>query len=298
MKNLFLLILTCSSLFSSAQVVSGIYTGRLVNDSSKKRQTYELALSEYRGKVTGYSYTTFVSNDTFYYSIKSIKATRDGNILIVRDDKMIVNNFPESPAKGVHQVNYITLNGEDTLRQLNGHWETTKTKVYYALKGGMEMDRNTDSSRSPLISHLKDLNLVGNNRYQNTASSKTKTAALPAPVLTREQRANRLQQTVTVSSDSLVLSFYDNGVIDGDSISVYSNGDPIINNRRLTATAIRKTVYFQSIDELRLQLVAENLGTIPPNTGLLLIKDGEKVLQVNFSADLNTNAEIIIRRKK
>jgi hypothetical protein len=52
------------------------------------------------------------------------------------------------------------------------------------------------------------------------------------------------------------------------------------------------------MDELRLQLVAENLGTIPPNTGLLLIKDGEKVLQVNFSADLNTNAEIIIRRKK
>ena len=89
----------------SAQVVSGLFSGRLINDSTKKAQTYELALSEYRGKITGYSYTTFVRNDSFFYSIKKIKAKKENGKLVVEDDKMLVNNFPEAPAKHVHQIN-------------------------------------------------------------------------------------------------------------------------------------------------------------------------------------------------
>ena len=45
-------------------------------------------------------------------------------------------------------------------------------------------------------------------------------------------------------------------------------------------------------------LVAENLGTLPPNTGLLVVKDGEQTYQVHFSADLQTNASIMFKRKK
>ena len=54
---LFLLgVLTAQAL--SAQVITGLYRGSLTNDSTKKDQRYELALSEYRGKITGYSYTS------------------------------------------------------------------------------------------------------------------------------------------------------------------------------------------------------------------------------------------------
>src|SRR5579875_1362662 len=156
MKNLVLLFFISISLSCSAQVVSGIYMGKLTNDSTKKNQTYELALSEYRGKIRGFSYTTFVSNDTFYYSIKSIKAYKKDGQLIVEDDKMIVNNFPESPAKGVHQINYIKLTNEDTLREAVGTWKTTQTKIYYSLHGEMQTKRDDDSSKSALIGHLKE----------------------------------------------------------------------------------------------------------------------------------------------
>ena len=72
---LFLLgVLTAQAL--SAQVVTGLYRGSLTNDSTKKDQRYELALSEYRGKITGYSYTTFVRNDSLFYGVKRVKATR------------------------------------------------------------------------------------------------------------------------------------------------------------------------------------------------------------------------------
>jgi hypothetical protein len=73
MKNLiFIFLLSFSVNNLSAQYIGGLYSGTLINDSTKKVQTYELALNEYRDKIWGYSYTTFVVNDTFYYGIKKV----------------------------------------------------------------------------------------------------------------------------------------------------------------------------------------------------------------------------------
>src|SRR5687768_9858643 len=119
---------------ASAQNISGIYSGTLVNDSLKMVQNYELALSEYRGKITGYSYITFVTNDTFYYGIKRIKATRQNGELVVEDVEMLANNYPKRPDKGVHVINRIPLPPEqDTIIDMNGRWETTGTRKFYSI---------------------------------------------------------------------------------------------------------------------------------------------------------------------
>ena len=117
-------------------------------------------------------------------------------------------------------------------------------------------------------------------------------------ILPYGQRTNHLQQTISVTSDSLILSFYDNGVVDGDSISVYINGEPVVNKVMLKSSASKKTIYLKDNTDVELVLVAESMGTIPPNTGLLVIHDGDKSYQVNFSADFQTNASIVLKRKK
>jgi hypothetical protein len=73
-------------------------------------------------------------------------------------------------------------------------------------------------------------------------------------------------QTVMVASDSLVLALYDNGEIDGDTVSVYLNGEVIMPKQGLKASAIRKTIYMSSAidDEITLVLFADNLGKYPP----------------------------------
>lgn len=342
MRIVLVFLFLASSPVLPAQVISGLYSGTIMNDTTQKEQRYELALSEYRGKITGYSYTTFVRNDSLFYGIKRVKATRTNNALIVEDDQMIVNNFPESPAKGVRQTNTIPLNGEDTLRSANGTWQTNRTKLYYAIGGNVSLQLNNDSSHSALIAHLKELNIITQPRYEtalakpaapkpnqqkkNTQTepapssqtiaakakdkkpedlraAKSATKAAPDLVSTQpafipytERKKNQMPP-VEISSDSLVLAFYDNGVIDGDSISVYVNGENIIANARLTATATKKTIALPDADLIEVILVAENLGSIPPNTGLLVIKDGSNSYQVNFSADLQTNAAILLKRK-
>jgi hypothetical protein len=343
MKKPILFLLILASQFVHAQIVNGIYTGTLVNDSTKKEQRFELALTDYRGKITGYSYTTFVQNDTFYYSIKRVKGTRHEGEIRIEDVKMIANNFPQGPDKGVRQITHIMATNEDTLRTVRGNWETTKTKVFYSIGGGAAMKQSNDSAASSLVRHLKELNIIASPNYASAETSKPviaipqredvpvkpaeenkKQAAVnkndrkkqvagaeasqtAQPVAKKditpskipyEKRQVRVMQEVEVRTDSLYISFYDNGVIDGDSISVYCNGVAVVQNVKLLSTATKVVIAFPTSDRAEILLVAENLGTLPPNTGLIVVRDGDQTYQLNFTADLQTNASIVLKRKK
>ena len=131
MKKL-LLLLAAAALYTSgeAQTISGLYMGTVYNDSTKREEKYELALSEYKGKITGYAYTTFVVNDTFYYGIRRVKAVREGEELVVTDVEFLANNFPESPAKKVRRTSVFPLSGTDTVQHLQGtvNWASSATK--------------------------------------------------------------------------------------------------------------------------------------------------------------------------
>ena len=107
-------------------------------------------------------------------------------------------------------------------------------------------------------------------------------------------------QIVNFKSDSLELALYDNGEIDGDTVSVLLNGEIILAKQGLKASAIRKMIYVPAgkNDSLTLVLYAENLGKYPPNTGLLVVHDGDDTYQIRFSADLQQNAAVIFKRKR
>jgi hypothetical protein len=131
---------------------------------------------------------------------------------------------------------------------------------------------------------------------------KTLVAASPVnltPAANVNQRKTILQQTVTFSSDSLLLTLYDNGEVDGDTVSVLMNGQLIIAKQGLSTTASKKTIYIPSTtDRVELVMYAESLGSIPPNTGLLVIRDGKDLYEIRFSGDLQKNASIVFNRKK
>ena len=96
-----------------------------------------------------------------------------------------------------------------------------------------------------------------------------------------------------------MIALYDNGVVDGDTVSVFVNGENIIMKQKLKEAATKKTFYIPAgVDSLQLVLYADNMGTIPPNTGLMVIRDGEDSYQIRFSADMQKNAAVVFRRKQ
>lgn len=113
------------------------------------------------------------------------------------------------------------------------------------------------------------------------------------------ERKMKSGQSVFFESDSLVLTLYDNGDVDGDTVSVLMNGQVIFARQGLSTRANSKTIYIDKTlgDSLAMVMYAENLGSIPPNTGLMIVMDGDKRYEVRFSADLKTNAAILLRRR-
>ncbi|MES2850607.1 MAG: hypothetical protein V4685_16225, partial [Bacteroidota bacterium] len=114
-----------------------------------------------------------------------------------------------------------------------------------------------------------------------------------------DKRVTKSDQSYYFETDSLVLTLYDNGEVDGDTVTVLMNGGIIFSKAGLSTRPNTKTIYITpTMDSVNLVMYAESLGEIPPNTGLLIVNDGEKRYDVRFSADLKTNAAIVLRRKK
>jgi hypothetical protein len=114
-----------------------------------------------------------------------------------------------------------------------------------------------------------------------------------------KQRENIINNEIEVSSDSLTVDFYDNGEVDGDSISVFFNNQLLAFYQRLSTKSIHFDIVLDSTKDVNeISMFADNLGSIPPNTALMIVSDGKKRHEVRMTSNLEKNAVLRIRRKK
>lgn len=143
------------------------------------------------------------------------------------------------------------------------------------------------------------INTVGNSIVEHTTTQPTGTAKTPVinnPVIIKRQ--TEVIDALDLTGDSITLSLYDNGEIDGDTVSVFVNNELVVSKVGLKASAYKQTIAIQPGDIIQLTLFAENLGSIPPNTGLLVITTNNERYQIHFSSTLNKNSSIVLRRKQ
>ena len=113
------------------------------------------------------------------------------------------------------------------------------------------------------------------------------------------RRKEVLSKEVLVQSDSIRITLYDNGIVDGDSISVFYNKAPVAIHQGLSERGINLYVAIDSsraYDEIT--MFAENLGRIPPNTALMVITDGLNRYEVFMSSSFTQNSTVRIKRKR
>ena len=132
-------------------------------------------------------------------------------------------------------------------------------------------------------------------------SIKTTTKPVGEPVamapLTNEQkfrtRTRQLVQEIPLTGDSLELRFYDNAEIDGDSIAVFFNGTMLAEHIRLSETAFTiKLPVAALLPTNDLVMVAENLGSIPPNTSLMIAMVNGRRYEARLASTENSSALI------
>jgi hypothetical protein len=302
MRRIFILLLFCCGA-ASAQDLSGLYTGSLYNDTTKITQQYELAITQSGNKVSGHAYTTFTLDDHFYFGFRKVKGSVHDGKLFIEESDMLDNNFPSPPPKGIRRLSVFPI--ESSVYILEGKWATNPTKKWAPATGTISLRKRGDSTSSALVARLREAKVIPPVATEPVAApvvAKTPAKrAAPAPprVLSFAERKIATVQTVSVQSDSISIALYDNGLVDGDSVSVVLDGVPMVQHVLLRESAFRKTLQLPAgTDQHELVLMAENLGTVAPNTGLLVVTDGSQRYNVYFTADLNTNARILIKRQR
>jgi len=108
-------------------------------------------------------------------------------------------------------------------------------------------------------------------------------------------RKNKTIATYNVSNPEIKIELFDNGEIDGDTVTVYHNKQRIIDRKELGLQPIVYTVKADAQNRVHeFILVADNLGRIPPNTALMRITAGSKIYELFASTTLTDNVSVII----
>ena len=100
---------------------------------------------------------------------------------------------------------------------------------------------------------------------------------------------------IKVDTGTIRLDFYDNAQIDGDSITVLVDKQVVLTHQRLSGKPLTTYVKIDLNNTFHeIEMVAENLGSIPPNTAILIITAGKNRHLLSLSSSEVKSARVRI----
>ncbi|MGB3149084.1 MAG: hypothetical protein WBB27_00360 [Maribacter sp.] len=99
-------------------------------------------------------------------------------------------------------------------------------------------------------------------------------------------------------SEDITVKIWDHGRQDGDIVSIYLNGNPVVSKYYLTYWKKEFQIKLNSNKSNDLFLYAHNLGDSPPNTVSVEITDGSKSENIILNSDLESCEAVMISVKK
>src|SRR5687768_14654091 len=164
-NNTYLFILMCWLLpvnsFAQQKDITGMWYGQItIIDTQTVSIPYEIAVSEEKGKLVGYSRIVFHANGREEAGLRSISIRSEGNKIIMEDEGFIEHNFSVKPVKGIKKTMIVVLTTTDSEMILEGSWSTNRTRTYRENKGIVLLKRKIDFKKLELFKSLDTLKLV------------------------------------------------------------------------------------------------------------------------------------------
>jgi hypothetical protein len=295
-----LLLLLLISYSSLCQDLSGIWEGEFSTDiKAYNRRTFFMHMEiQQTGRDVRAIFFNSLQQDIAHpgvmYRISGRfgKRGKDMFPLTLARDGIIKNNIA-----GVAEV-FIGLNARyfqnDTMQILYGTWIPNQGSPRSDGAGGVFWVRKaSDTISQYAISQLQK-------KIKKSIKKKLPVDTLPqipadgAIVKNYSQRKELIADTILVPSENVRIELYDNAETDGDSVSIYVDDRPVLIQQLLSAKPIVTNVELTKGKQHKISLFADNMGTIPPNTALMVIIAGSLRKYVFLSADYNTNASVVL----
>lgn len=283
MRSLLAILLLLSSGIGwdlRAQDLTGQWTGTATDSRSDRKQKLVLAITEGDSSIGGVLHWYSPETQSIRHIIVSGRFYGKDSILTIREDSSINNAIAggdtgvvtRGPKTGFYILFYRRSAGKRDI--LNGRWGFTDPKT--GLSGDLEI--RLEKKAPPFIPLIIPPHLKKDS----------------AQLHLLKERETRVAANIPVRGiDTVRIDLYDNGEIDGDSVSLFLNDVPLVQHVKLTAEAKELLVPIdKSLPVNRLVLMAENLGKLPPNTALMVVTVHGKTYNLFLSTDFRKNASI------
>ena len=255
------------NLLISAQDISGVWVGNYkptLFAATPEKLVVEIFVYN-DSLITGASHLYYKNDQYEHYKIYGVFKKKESIIYFSEDSTIAVKLGPKDEnCLG----NYtMKLTSTDNLLQMTGRWEDNSVSLFPCPPSGVWLEKKADKN-------IKQTNVTANDK--------------------RLERRSDIQSLVEISSvekDSILVELYDNGIVDNDSASIYLDDSLLLYKQFVSGKPVS---FYISLDKQtpisKLKLVAENLGSIPPCTALMIITTKKKRYEVNLSSNFNSNA--------
>jgi hypothetical protein len=289
-----IILLLQASLFTVySQATTSTWTGTAKQD--KTTYSYLVKINSIK-KDSIFGTTISKSND--FYSETKFKGIIKGNEYLINETELLKTNY-----KGAGSVCLMKLMLKKKNDKLEGRFTSSNKDIKDCGSGTVSLSlviekkaaqspKKETTIVTPEQPHpKKDIEVIKPTEKKNTQQPITPPIQI-SKLKKIEQREINLLNIFRFAEDSVMIKIYDNGVIDGDVISLIINGSIVFDKVRLTASPLIYALKSNNTSQFQIECYADNLGEIPPNTGLITISSATKTSEVLFSSDLKKSAAI------
>ena len=298
---LLLLLLSGAGRGLEAQDLTGQWTGTATDVGSERKQKISLTITESDSAVAGVLHWYFPETQYIRHLVISGRFYGKDSVLTIREDSVM--GVPGEAARAADIPEGVRPRAapvvrDEGLRASSSGWVMPMGDsaagfhiLYY---------RRTAGHKDVLEGYWSgDLRI----RLEKKAPPFIP-LALPLhkkkdSVLSKQDQALQSRESPVAAiipvrgTDTVRIELYDNGEIDGDSVSLYLNNELLLQHLRLAAEGkVLLVPIDKSLPVNKLILFAENLGKLPPNTALMEVTVHGKTYHLFLSTDYKRNASV------
>lgn len=310
-----LIVLYCFSglyIDLKAQSIQGIWTGKISRRSAIAggSESLEIQISQTGNFLWGHSFAFKETSRFVLYKVEGKRNKKEQSISL-KEIGQPAYSLPDAffPCEKVYKLEYYRIGNT---QYLSGTWggkgaflDTTcfpNEELLVVLQKIKSPDYPINSFvTKKLVNYFtnkNELRIIDSSTNEeklmeqqwDNPSNKT---GMDSILLT--DRRQDIQEILQTTDSNIRISLYDNATVDDDTVSIFVNKLPVLLQQRLSTTPYVFEIKAQEPGKpVEILMQAENLGSIPPNTALMVVETGKKRYEVRMSAGYDKHAVLII----
>ncbi len=295
------------SIIQDGKDLCGYTSDVVMNDRSSKCKVYFKGLYNKRNKTWIITGTSFIENSGNHVLMTlKLWKSETGNANVLRGG-VTTELFMEEPRNIVYSNLFTVRKVSNEPLELSGNrptcFEMPKKQKPPVVKTPEKKD--TDKKEK------KKKNTEKESPDKNNETDKKPDDVITPPVVkednpnNEEELTNKMKERkkneisrLEINEPEIELTVYDNGIVDNDTVSIFYNGRLIKSKQRLSEEPLKiKLKLDENTSRHEITMFAENLGSIPPNTAIIIVNAGSKRYELRSSASLEENAVLYLEYK-